>query len=441
MKRALSVATILTAVAGAALVGQSVPDDAPALRVPPGFRRPATIGFDPFRYVSMPKWGLVITTGAAGGNNALNLEDLGAITYLYDRDEFRAGEIVDALTLIPEGQGLLGSGQVEGGAYLGVSLGRRLTVGVSASGHAYARFVVDDDAVALLRDGNGARQDFSLGQSDGTLISTGDVGLHSVFRTGPLGSSDGMDLQLGFGLRYVRPAMYARARSALDNGGVLRVTGDSIQANLAVELVSTIPTDDATDDAWSNIRSRLGGDFGGGSMAMDLMVRAEWPTAGFALEGMLVNVGGSVDFMAAARRVDTLMVQTTSIDDVREELDLLDFDVRDSVDVSVGLPRIWRLTASSWANRILQIDLSAFGTAGGDLTMPFTVDVGTTWRLVRQLPLRAGVVVGGQQGIGYTGGFGFETSNMLFRVSGQSLGGWFRTATGFGGRVDFGLFF
>lgn len=308
-------------------------------------------------------------------------------------------------------------------------------------GRAYARFAVDDDAVALLRDGNGARQEFSLGQSEATMVSTGELGIHSVLRTGPLGSRDGVDLQLGFGLRYVRPAMFLRAQSALDNGGVLQVTGDSIQANLAVQIVSTIPTDDSSDDAWSNIRSRLGGDFGGGSMAADIMVRAEWPTAGFAIEGMFLNFGGSVDFMEASRRVDTLMVQTTSIDDVREELDLLDFDVRDSVDVNFALPRIWRFTASSWANRVLQIDLSAFGTAGGDLTMPFTVDVGTTWRFVRQLPLRAGVVVGGQQGVGYTGGFGLETSNMLFRVSGQTLGGWFRTATGFGGRVDFGFFF
>jgi hypothetical protein len=419
----------------APVVAQAVPEDASARRVPMGYRRTPMFGVDPFRHVMIPHWGFVITSGFTGGNNAFTLEDIGAITYLDSNDEVRVGDVIDALTLIPQGQGLLGTGQAEAGAYLGLSLGSRFMLGISASGRGYGSFTVDDNGVALLRDGNGARQDFTLGQSHVSFVSTGELGAHTVIRAG---SSRSMQLAFGFGLRLVRPALYFDARSLLENGGTFRATGDSLSANLAFEILSTVEGDDVFGDLTDRVKGSIDGSSG---LLADLLVRAEWPSSGVAIEAMLVNVGTAINFTQVARRIDSLDVQTTSLDSLRESFDDLDFDVRDSVEASVILPRIARAAASVWANNILQLDFAATGSLGGDVDIPFAFDIGSTLRLVRHIPLRAGIVLGGRQNLGYSGGIGIESRNFLLQISGQSLGGFMRSATGVGGRLDFGFFF
>jgi hypothetical protein len=443
--RALFAAWVIAATCFGQISAQAVPSGSQAMRVPAGYRRTPGFGVDPFRNVMIPHWGFVITTGATGSNNALNLRDIGAISYIDSEDTLRIGDLIDALSLIPRGQGLLGSGQVEGGAYLGLSLGQRFMLGVSADGRGYGSLELDDNAVALLRDGNGARQDFSLGESHASALVTGDLGAHSVIRVGPLGSPDGVNMAIGFGARYVRPGLLLRARSLLANGGVIRATGDSVSAEVGVEILSSADLDDnggsgnnAMDDLLDRLRGRNGG---AGTVVGDLLVRADWPSAGLAFEGMLLNVGGSVEFGSVSRRADTLSVQATSLDSLRESFDSFDLDVRDSIDVTIQLPRIYRLTASAWANTILQLDIGASGSWGGDVTIPFTVDLVSTWRFVRNLPLRAGLIVGARQGIGYSGGLSIDSRNFLFQVAGQSLGGFFKNATGVGARLDLGFFF
>lgn len=77
----------------------------------------------------------------------------------------------------------------------------------------------------------------------------------------------------------------------------------------------------------------------------------------------------------------------------------------------------------------------------GDFETPLTIDLGTTWRFIRTLPLRAGLILGGHQGLGYSGGIAIEGRNVFLQVAGQSLGGFFKNAKGAGARVDFGIFF
>ena len=77
----------------------------------------------------------------------------------------------------------------------------------------------------------------------------------------------------------------------------------------------------------------------------------------------------------------------------------------------------------------------------GDFESPLIVDLGTTWRFVRSLPLRAGLILGGHQGLGYSAGIAIEGRNLFFQVAGQSLGGFFQKAKGAGARLDFGIFF
>jgi hypothetical protein len=256
-----------------------------------------------------------------------------------------------------------------------------------------------------------------------------------------LGSPDGVKVNLGFGGRYLRPAFYARGGSTALNGGTIRITGDSVIANIAVEQFVSV------GDVQDNLKQ-------GSGFATDFLLRLDWPTSGFALEAMVANIGTvtvpnverrTLNLNVATSNLDTLFSQktdpTTGAVTYRPILDTLDFRVQDTSDVKLTLPRIVRFTASSWANRILQIDLSATLPVTGDFEAPLAVDIGTTWRFIRTLPLRAGVVLGGSQGIGYTGGFAIEGRNMFLQVGAQSLGGFLRKATGVGGRFELGLFF
>jgi hypothetical protein len=126
---------------------------------------------------------------------------------------------------------------------------------------------------------------------------------------------------------------------------------------------------------------------------------------------------------------------------VNDVLDTLDLQVQDTVGVDVTLPTIVRFSGSAWANRILQLDVSTTLAYTGSFEIPLTVDLGSTWRFVRTLPIRLGVVLGGHQKLGYTAGFGLETRHLLWRVSGGSLGGLFGDAKGASGLVELGLFF
>ena len=428
MKRPLLVLALLP-LAARALGAQAVPEGSQAAKVDPAYRRTPTFRVDPFRHAMIPHWGFVFSGGATGENNTLNLADARAAIYLADNDSLLAGDVLDILGLIPDGKGLKGSALGEGGFYLGGPFGSHFSLGLSAQARGYGGFQLDDSFAALLRDGNGARQQFSLGNSKGAALATAEGGAHVVLRFGPLGSEDGMNLNLGFGARYIRPIAFARMRSTVANGGVIRVTGDSVVANIGIELATT---PEPLDSTLKNGKASLAGDF---------LVRLTWPTSGFALEAMVANLG-NVTVHLVETEAKRFNVATTNFQEVADSLDSFDSrSVKDTLDLKVKLPRIVRFTASAWANRFLQVDVSTTLPVSGDFESPLSVDVGTTWRLIRTLPLRAGLVLGGDQGIGFTGGLAIEGRNMFLQIMGQSLGGLFRNATGGGARVELGTFF
>jgi hypothetical protein len=211
---------------------------------------------------------------------------------------------------------------------------------------------------------------------------------------------------------------------------VVRAGIDSIVANLAFETFET-PIDDFFD-SFSSAPSSVVGDF---------LIRMEWPTNGFTLEAMFANLG-SVSVPNVVRDTASLSMATNDPrDDLPAAFDSLNFEDAGLVDVDVKLPQIIRFSAGAWANRILQVDVAATMPVNGDFETPLTMDLGTTWRFVNQLPLRVGLILGGHQGLGYSGGFALEGRNVFFQVAGQSLGGLFRNAKGAGARVDFGIFF
>lgn len=437
-RRALAAAALILGAPTATLAAQAVPDSSQAARTYLGYRRTPTFRFDPFRHSFNPAWGFIVGGGGAAENNTLTVADEEAIRLLNEKDSLGIGDIIDMLGLVPTGAGLTASALGSGSFYLGGPIGMHAALGFEALADGFGSFKLNDSAVTLVRDGNASRPDFSLGDSRASGLVTASAGAHLLLRFGPVGSVDGVLLTLGAGYRYVRPIIYAYGYSTVTNGGRISLTSDSVIAKIGLES-------DVTVDPSTTVKN-------GSGSAIDFLARTEWPTAGLALEAMVANIG-TVTVPGVERRTLNLNVATTSIAALKEKhfrpavgdsvsiLDTLKLQVKDTVQMSVDLPRVVRFTASEWANSILQLDVSATMPITGAFESPLAVDIGTTWRLIRTIPLRAGVVLGGTQGMGYTGGIGIEGRVLYFQLSGQSLGGFGKQAKGAGARIEWGLFF
>ena len=430
--RRLLIAAAMLAVSTTDTSAQLVPENSQAARVDIGYRRASSFRVDPFRHVMITHWGFVFSFGGTGENSVLNFADVGALTFIDDNDEILAGDIIDIVGLIPAGQGVRVASQAEGGFYLGGPFGRHFSLGFSAQGRAYGSGLISDELASLVRDGNLTQSQFDITGSGGVGLATAELGAHTVLRFGPLGTEDGMHLSLGMGARLVRAGAYYQARPQLGSSTVIRAGPDSIVADLAFESFET-DFDDFVDRFNSAPASIVG----------DFLIRMDWPTNGFSFEAMFANLG-SVTVPDVERKTASLMVATADplfSDELADSVDAMDFVFADSVDVDVKLPQIIRFSAGAWANAILQLDVAATLPVNGDFETPLTIDLGTTWRFLRTFPLRAGLILGGHQGLGYSGGFAIEGRNVFFQVAGQSLGGFFKNAKGAGARLDFGIFF
>lgn len=422
--RRLLVLSLLVVGLGRVSDAQTVPDDSPAAQVGQAYRRTPQLRIDPFRHVLVPRWGIVLSGGGIAANNALNLADIGALIELNDGDAFLISDLLNTVGLVPAGNAAVGDGQAEGGVYVGGPFGRHVSVGLTVQGRAYGSFRMDEDAVAMLRDGNATQQSFDVGETEGAGMATAEFAGHAVVRLGPVGSQDGARVSVGFGGRYIEPVAYARERTTLRDGVPIYVGPDSVGA--ALELHAAHTPDPA-----------LGS---GSGFAADFLARIEWPTSGIYFEALAANIG-RVTVQGVERRVLSLSVASTDLGEIGDSLDAADFDVQDTTDVTVSLPRVLRLSAGAWANSVLQLDASASIPAGGDLDLPFAVDLWSTWRLTPVLPVRLGLALGGTYGIGYTAGIGIETRSVYVQALGGSFGGLFRSAKGVAGRFEFGVFF
>ena len=424
MKR-LSIILAATLVLGGDLAAQAVPEDAQASKVPMAYRRTPQLRVDPFRHVMIPHWGLVISGGGLVGNNTVTIADARAMWYLIDNDAELYGDALDLLSQVPDGEGFRMDAELEGGLYLGGPFGRHFSLGISAKARSYGIGNVDDGAVSLLRDGNTGQQNFDLGNSKGVALGTEEFGAHAVVRLGPIGSEDGMLLTLGGGARLIKPVFYYGATTTIDSR--LYVAGDSVAADVTISALAS------TDVDFTQIE--LGSD-----VAADFLIRFEWPTSGIALEAMFANIG-TVTVENLEQQTKSFQVNSTHVAEVLDSLDT-GFAVVDTTSVELKLPRIIRFAASAWANNILQLDVSArLKTTGTVFEYPFEGELGTTWRFVRQLPLRVGLIVGGAQDIGFSGGIGLETRNLFFTVAGRTVGGFLTEGTGGAARLELGFFF
>jgi hypothetical protein len=278
--------------------------------------------------------------------------------------------------------------------------------------------------VAILQNGNSVQQTVDVGNTTGSGLGTAELGAHVLVRLDPIGSPDGALLSLGFGGRYVQPVAYAREVTTLQNNTPIVISGDSVAADLRLDA-------EYTPDVSAS---------GGSGFAADLMVRVEWPTSGIYFEALAANLG-KVTVNDVERRTLAFSVASTDLGEISDSLDAVDFVVQDTVAVDVTLPRVLRLSAGAFANRYLQLDVSASLPMGGAFDIPVAVDLWSTWRFTPILPLRLGLVLGGTGGIGYTAGFGVETRRFYFGALGGSFGGLFENARGVAGRFELGMFF
>ncbi len=422
MSRVVLVAAIFV-LTGSSLTAQAVPEGSQASRVASGYRRPVQLRMDPFRHVLIPHWGFVMSAGGFGGNNSLNVNDARALIQV--ADDITSSNVLNAMNLVREGSGLEFDGAAQAGLYLGGPIGSKFSIGLSGMGRAYGFALVPEQAVAFLRSGNVANESFSLANTRAVTLTTAEAGAHATLRLGPLGSEDGVHVTLGFGGRMIWPQYYVSVEA--DPASQVSVSGSNINTDVTMSKL------ESEDFAAS---TSLGSGF-----ATDFLVRMEWPTSGLALEAMVANVG-SVNIKGLTAGTWSVSVNTASLNEAKDSLDVAEFvDVAIDQETNVKLPRIIRFTGSSWANRFLQIDLSATLAVHDEFDTPTTVNLGTTWRFLSWLPLHGGLEMNGRQGLGFTLGIGVETRNILFRVYGGSLGGWVYQAKGGAARVELGVFF
>ena len=386
------------------------------------YRRSPLIGGDPFALLTEPRRSLSLASRVSGGNSALDLDDVAAILFLAERDSLRPVDALDAVGLVPRGDGLTGYG--DGGARLrmGLPVAERWTVGVGLQGRAYGSFRLDDDAVALLRDGNAVRQEFSLGRTRGDALLTGELGVHAVWRPEGVRGPGGSRLLVGAGLRYVEPLYYGRVVSVLEDRGAILLSPDSVRARVSVASATT---------------PRVGPQ--GSGVLGDLLACLEWPDRDLAVEASLRDVG-RIELDGLVRRREDVDVATTRLDTVADMLESLSFAVRDTVPGGVSPPMSVAVTVSSWSLLPVQLDGRVLVSLGGGFDRPPpAVELLSTWRPRASLPVRAGVRLGGRSGPGIRLGLGWEADRLFVRASAVTHGGLAGRARGLAATFGVGL--
>lgn len=398
----------------------------PATAQEPGelYRRSPLIGGDPFAHLTEGRRSLALTSRASGGNNTLDLDHLGAILFLAERDSLRPADALDALGLVPRGEGLTGYGNGGARLRLGLPVSRSVTVGVGLAGRGFGSFRLDDDAVALLRDGNGARSEFSLGETRADGLLAAELGVHGVWRPEGRPGPGGSRLAVGAGLRLVEPLFYGRALSVLEDRSRILVSPDSVRARASVASART-PT--------------VAGQ-GSGFLA-DLMARLEWPRRGVAVEGMVRDLG-RVSLHGLVLRREDVDLSTTRLDSVVDVMEGLSLTVRDTVTASVSPPVQVGLTASVRRHLPVRLDGRLLVAVGGSFDRPPpSGELLSTWRPGPSLPVRVGLRMGGRSGAGLRLGLGWETGRFFVRGSAVSHAGFAGAARGLAATFDAGLWF
>lgn len=364
---------------------------------------------DPFQPLLEGRWSFTHYLNVGADNNTLGVGDMVAIGYL--ASDFRPSDIFLIAGLVPVDEGVRVGSQNRTAATLTFPAGRFLTFGITGGVRAIAEGQVPDDVAALVRDGMvGDVVTVDLTHLGGEAFVFGEGGLNGLLKL-PLVPTPMGDLTLlaGAGGRYIQAISHSRVGFSGDDGDAIS-TFTLTQQGVTTEL---------------NIASPLAEDVlaeGGSGFAFDLMAgaaighRAQLRLAVTDLGSAQVNVG--------RRAVTTILMDDVSFVDMSSTADsLATTDTLAAVTRDVALPTTFRVDATFRPLNAIGLGVRLAAPVGDGPSLEPLAQAGLELRPFRVLPLRAGILGGGDFGTGFFGGFGIDARTLRFDLEVASSGG------------------
>lgn len=338
----------------------------------------------------------LISTQFLLSNNGVDLD-------LYNASMNRHLETADKeniLTSIPS-TGLTADAHL-GASALGFQIGK---VAVTFGGHADASTNLPHDVFELLLMGNAVADSLNFSEARAEVLGVASAKVSTAIT---VGHTRWGPVYAGVGLGYLQGVGYANLEE-IDGELVTRLDGIHGRATGQLKTAS------------------LGSGFG-----LDLGVATElgpWYRASLALRNAWAQVQftDDIEIQTFVATLDTLDMETLSGDEGSED------DIIDQTDetfvgdpFTVTLPRVLNLGLSR-VTEDLSLGLEyeqGFETRAGSSTTP-RLALGTEWRAVGWLPLRAGLSVGGRSGQRASAGFGLHVVGFRLDFAASTVGEFF----------------
>lgn len=364
---------------------------------------------DPFQPLLEGRWSFTNYVNVGADNNTLGVGDMVALGYL--ASDFRASDIFLVAGLVPVGEGVRVGSQNRTAVALTFPTGRLLTWGLMGGVRAIAEGQVPDDVTALVRDGMvGDVVTVNLTQLGGEAFVFAEGGLNGVLKLPllptPLGD---VTLLAGAGGRYIQALSHSRVGFAGDEGDAISTftlsrKGVTTELNIASPLAEDVLAE------------------GGSGFAFDLMAgaalghRAQLRLAITDLGSAQVNVG--------RRAVTTIIMDEVSFVEMSSTADsLATTDTLAAMTREVALPTTLRLDATFRPLNAVGLGFRIAAPVGDGPSLEPLAQVGLELRPFRVLPLRVGVLGGGDFGTGFFGGIGLDARTLRFDLEVASSGG------------------
>lgn len=383
---------------------------------------------DPFQPLLAGGWSFTHYLSAGADNNTMAVGDLvalgilaeasfdtdipliGGTTSPTDGDGFRPTDLFLVAGLVPAGEGVRLGTHNRTGVTITFPAGQLVTVGVTGGVRFLGSGVIPDDVAALARDGvTGDAITVDLTELGGEMFGYAEAGVSGLLDLEVLPTPFGdVSLLAGAGARYVRSLAHLRFGFSGDSGEetstfTVARTGVSTDLNLSTPIGEDVLAE------------------GGSGVAMDVMVGA---TLGHRAQLRLAFTDiGSAEVTVGRREVTTLQLDDVSFLELGGDSASVT-DTLTSVTRSVSLPTTFRADATFRPLNIVGI--------GARLAVPLDpeaptyeplVQAGVELRPLPVLPLRAGVLGGGDFGTGFFAGLGLDTRVVGFELELASSGG------------------
>lgn len=325
-------------------------------------------------------------------------------------DGFRPTDLFLLAGLVPAGEGIRLGTHDRTGLVVTVPTGPLVTVGLMGGVRLLGSGQIPDDLAALARDGvAGDSITVNLTEMGGEMFGYAEMGANALLNLEVLPTPFGdISVLAGAGARYVRGLAHLRFGFAGDSGEetstfTVARTGVSTDLHMSTPIGEEVLAE------------------GGGGVAMDVMVGA---TLGHRAQLRLaVTDLGTAEVTVGQRQVTSMELNDVSFLELGGDSASVT-DTLASATRSIALPTTFRADATFrpinmigiGARIALPMDSAAFAFEP-------LYQVGLELRLLPALPLRAGMLGGGEFGTGYFAGFGLDTRVFGFELEMASSGG------------------